>query len=93
MKKDKNITRDKEISKDWNMANKCTVTNCTSGYTKDLKSLLFHFPEDVELKKKWIYFVNWKGWTPNLNSVICAERIYVQMYIYIYIYIDIYIYI
>ena len=52
MKKDKNITRDKEISKDWNMANKCAVTNCTSGYTKDLKSLLFSFPWRCGAKEK-----------------------------------------
>ena len=50
------------------------MTNCTSGYTKGLKKLSFHFPEDVELKKMWIYFVNRKEWTPTLNSVIYVEH-------------------
>ena len=28
----------------------------------------------MELKKKWIYFVNRKEWTPTSNSVICVEH-------------------
>ena len=57
------------------MVNKCAVTNCTSGYPKGLKKpSFFHFPEDVDLKKKWIYFVNRKEWTRTLNSIICAEH-------------------
>ena len=33
------------------MVNKCAVTNCTSGYKKDLKKPSFHFPEAMEQKK------------------------------------------
>ena len=54
------------------MGNKCALTNCTSGYTKGLKKTSFHFPEHMELKKKWIYFINRKVWTPTSNSVICV---------------------
>ena len=30
-----------------------------------------HFPEDQELKRKWIYFVNRKDWSPTAHSVTC----------------------
>ena len=40
-RKTKTLQEIKKISKDWNMANKCAVPNCKSGYTKNLKSLPF----------------------------------------------------
>ena len=55
------------------MVNKCAVTNCTSGYKKDLKKPSFHFLK-LWSKKKWIYFVNRKEWTPTSNSAICVEH-------------------
>jgi len=63
------------------MVNKCVVTNCKSGYNTGEKKLCFHFPEDKELREKWVYFVNRKGWEPTKNSVICIghfEKKYVK---------------
>ena len=57
------------------MVNKCPVTNCTSGYSAGLKKPSFHFPEDEELRKKWIYFINRKEWIPTKYSVICIEHL------------------
>ena len=56
------------------MVNKCVVTNCTSGYATGLKKPSFLFPEDSELRKKWIYFVNRKDWFPTKYSVICIDH-------------------
>ena len=44
------------------MVNECVVTNCTSGYATGEKNPSFLFPEDEELRKKLIYFVNRKNW-------------------------------
>ena len=42
------------------MVNKCVVTNCSASYKTGQKKASFHFREDQELKRKWIYFVNRK---------------------------------
>ena len=55
-----------------NMVNKC-VTNCTSGYATGEKKPSFLFPEDEELSKKWIDFVNSKNWTPTKYYVLCID--------------------
>ena len=36
--------------------------------------LFFYFPQDEELKKKWIRFVNRKNWTLTEHFVTCAEH-------------------
>ena len=79
MRIDKNITRGKEISKVQNMVNKCAVANYTSGYAKGLKKPSLHFPEDVELKIKWIYFVKRKEWTPTSNTVKNGYQLQIQL--------------
>ena len=56
------------------MVNKCVVANCTSGYVTGEKKPSFQFPDDIELKNKWIYFVNRKDWQPTKYSVICIEH-------------------
>ena len=43
-------------------------------YKELKKPSFFDFPEDVELTKKWIYFVNQKEWVRTLNSVIWPEH-------------------
>ena len=53
------------------MVNKCVVTNCTSGHATGEKNPSFLFPEDEELRKKWIYFVNRKNSAPTKYSVAC----------------------
>ena len=37
------------------MVNKCAATNCTSPYATGEKKPSFLFPEDEELRKKWIF--------------------------------------
>ena len=44
------------------MVNKCVVTNCKTGYSNGPKKSTFHFPEEFDLQKRWIYFVNRKDW-------------------------------
>ena len=53
------------------MVNKFVVTNCTSGYATGEKNPPFLFPEDEELRKKWIYFINGKYWTPTEYYAVC----------------------
>ena len=56
------------------MVNKCVVANCTSGYITGEKNPSFLFPEDNNLRRKWIYFVNRKDWQPTKYSVICIKH-------------------
>ena len=49
------------------MVNKCVATNCSTSYKTGQKKASFHFLQDQELKRKWIYFVNRKDWLPNAN--------------------------
>ena len=42
------------------MVDKCVVVNCTSGYITGKKIPSFLFPEDHDVRSKWIYFVNRK---------------------------------
>ena len=55
------------------MVNKCFVTNFTSGYASGEKKPSFFFPEDEELCKKLIYFVNPKNWALTKYSVACIN--------------------
>ena len=57
------------------MVNKCVVMNCSTGYKTGQKKALFHFYEDQELKRKWIYFVNCKDRLPTAHSVICIDHL------------------
>ena len=52
------------------MVNKCVVKNCSTSYKTGQKKALFHFHEDQEFKRKWIYFANHKDWLPTAHSVI-----------------------
>ena len=56
------------------MVNKCVVTNCSAGYKTGQRKALFHFHEDQELKRKWIYFVNHKVWLPTTHSVVFMDH-------------------
>ena len=56
------------------MVNKCVVTNCSTGYKTGQKKASFHFHEDQELKRKWIYFVNRKDWLSTAHSAICIDH-------------------
>ena len=56
------------------MVNKCAVTNFSTGYKTVQKKASFHFPEDQELQRKWIYSVNRKDWSPIAHSVICIDH-------------------
>ena len=56
------------------MPDKCCVVGCKTNYIDGPKNSVLYFPQDEELKKKWIRFVNRKNWTPTKHSVICAER-------------------
>ena len=56
------------------MVNECVVTNCTRGYATGEKNPSFLFPEDEELRKKLIYFVNRKNWAPTKYFVVCIDH-------------------
>ena len=56
------------------MANECVAANCTTGYATGEKKPSFLFPENAELRSKWIYFVNRKDWVPTKCSVICIDH-------------------
>ena len=54
------------------MVNKCVVINWTSGHATGDKKPAFLLPEEEELHKKLIYFVNRKNWAPTKCS--CMYR-------------------
>ena len=56
------------------MVNKCVVTNCSTGYKTGQRKALFHFHEDQQLKRKWIYLVNLKVWLATAHSVACIDH-------------------
>ena len=56
------------------MINKCVVGNGYTGHLTDLRKASFSFPEDPDLRKRWIYFVNRKDWQPAKHSVICIDH-------------------
>ena len=58
------------------MVNKCVVFGCTSEYkSSGEKVSTFEFPfRNQELLKKWIKFVNRRGWKLTKNLVICIRH-------------------
>ena len=56
------------------MVNKCFVLKCSTGYKTGQKKASFHFHEDQESKRKWVYFGNRKDWLPTAHSVICIDH-------------------
>ena len=38
------------------------------------KKASFSFPDDIDLRNRWIYFVNRKDWQPSKHSVICVDH-------------------
>ena len=63
------------------MPNKCTVVGCRSGYKKkkdepeeNVKQPVFSYPEDSELRRLWIRFVNRPDWMPK-NTTEYAKNI------------------
>ena len=52
------------------MVNKCVVTTCSTSYKTGQKKASFHFHEDQELKRKWIYLVNRKDWLLDTQSYV-----------------------
>ena len=56
------------------MVNKCVVTNCSTGQKTGQRKALFHFHEDQELKRKWIYFVNHRVSLPAAHSVVFIDH-------------------
>ena len=52
------------------MVNKFVVMNYSTGYKTGQKKALYHFHEDEDVKKNWIYFVNCKDWLHTAHSVM-----------------------
>ena len=56
------------------MVNKCAVEGCNSGYLMGETKSSFYFPEEGDLRKRWVYFVNRVDWLPSKHSVMCIEH-------------------
>ena len=56
------------------MVNKYVVINCVKGYKTGKNKSSFHFPEDKDLSKKWIYLQIVKIAYLQKNSVICIDH-------------------
>ena len=52
------------------MVNNCAVEGCNSGYLTCETKSSFYFPEEDDLRKRWVYFVNRVDWLSSKNSVI-----------------------
>ena len=56
------------------MVNNCALEGCNSGYLTGETKSSFYFPEEDDLRKRWVYFVNRVDWLPSKHSVICIEH-------------------
>ncbi|XP_076282066.1 uncharacterized protein LOC143209798 [Lasioglossum baleicum] len=58
------------------MPDKCCVPKCNSNYaTCGAKyTPVFRFPQDENLKRKWIQNINREDWVPSKWSVVCAKH-------------------
>ena len=64
----------------------CCIVSCRSGYKRKkdendnssssnpIYKTVFSFPENTDLRSRWIKFVNREGWNPVGNSVICIDH-------------------
>ena len=57
---------------------KCCVPNCRSGYAENKevglelqKISIFPFPQDVEMRRKWVRAIPRDNWNPVMNSGVC----------------------
>lgn len=56
------------------MPDKCCVVGCRTNYAGGPKKSVFYFPNEEDLRKRWIRFVNRSNWTPSKHSVICVAH-------------------
>lgn len=56
------------------MGYKCCIVGCRSNYTTAEVNTVFSFPKDVDLRKRWIKFVNRQDWEPTTSSYICKKH-------------------
>ena len=66
-----------------NMPNKCAIFNCKSNYAGGPMNSAVSFPQDDNLRQKWIQFVNRNDWEWSKHSVICTahfEEKYIKRY-------------
>ena len=57
------------------MPNKCVVTSCKTNYlTSETLKPVFKFPDNIELRAKWIEFTNRKDYSVTKYSAICVDH-------------------
>ena len=57
------------------MPNKCVVTSCKTNYlTSETRKPVFMFPDNIELRAKWIEFTNRKDYSVTKYSAICVDH-------------------
>lgn len=73
------------------MPAKCSVPSCTSNYASSKNEgyiTVFKFPQEVELRLKWIKSIHRKNWIPTNNSVVCIKHFYEADVLFTESYID-----
>ena len=53
---------------------KCCIVKCCSNFPGEESTTVFSFPEEEDLKKRWIRFVSQKDWELTFSSYICTEH-------------------
>lgn len=65
------------------MTRKCSVPCCRSNYDGTTEKVsTFKFPEDDDLRKKWIKSINRSDFTPGKYSFVCAKHFPPEFIIY-----------
>ena len=69
---------------------RCSVLNCKGNYDTGPKVAVFGFPEETDLKKKWIHSIKRKDFIPSKNSKVSLTSIqdYYWLFHYLLKYVD-----
>ena len=61
------------------MPNTCVVVKCYNRHSKHSKTSFYHFPTDVDRRRKWVAFVSRRNtdgspWQPSDGDQICSDH-------------------
>ena len=57
-----------------NMPSSCCCVGCTNRQVKRSSLKFIRFPEDEQLRNKWIAAIRRENWKPNEHTRICGQH-------------------